>query len=285
MAKKSAQLIDGKALAEKILLGLKGKISRLDQPPGLAAILIGDDPASQLYVKNKKKAAQKVGIIFHNYFCGNKLCPDVTEEEILATIDFLNNDPQIDGIIVQLPIPKKFNAEIIINRISPKKDVDCLQHNKKDDSCELPAIVSPLIQAIKTAITSTGENLAGKKAAIVAKNPDFSEARKETLTGLGLQVKIVKPDEDMGKQIKEADVMVVILGQKNLIKKSMVKPDAIVIDVGTNLAGKNKFIGDVDPKVAEVAGWLTPVPGGIGPLTVAFLLKNTYELAKKNQET
>ncbi len=184
MTKDKVQLIDGKAIAEKILLELKGKVALLKRKPGLAVILIGDDPASQLYVKNKKRAGQKVGIIFHDYLCGNKFYPNISEEEILATIDFLNNDPKIDGIIIQLPIPKKFDTEKIINRISPEKDVDGFQQNKKEVLENKPAIVSPLIQAINTAITATGENLAGKKAVIVAKNPNFNEARKEALAQL-----------------------------------------------------------------------------------------------------
>lgn len=278
MPKQAAKIIDGKAVAEKILLALKGQIAKLNRPPGLAVILIGDDPASQLYVKNKKKACEKTGIIFHSYFCGGKFCPDVTEKQILEMIDFLNNDPTIDGIIVQLPVPKKFDTKKIINRILPAKDVDGFQPENQKRHFLIP----PLIQAVAAALTATKENLKGKTAVVVAKNPILSEPLKKSLENQGLKVEVVKPDKKLTEKTKSADVLIVVVGQKQLIKKSMVKPDAIVIDIGTNLIGKNKWAGDVEPKVAEVALWLTPVPGGIGPLTVAYLLKNTFELAQKN---
>jgi len=284
MDKTTAKIIDGKALADKIILELKGKIAQLSRPPGLAVILIGDDPPSHLYVKNKKKAAQKVGLEFHDYLCDQKCCPETTEEKILTMIDFLNNDPAIDGIIVQLPIPKKFNTEKIINQVDPAKDVDGF-HPKNSKP------PSPLIQAVGIALSATEEKLSGKTAVIVAKNPIFSQPLEKSLDKQGLKVETVKPDEKMAEKTKQADVLIVILGQKHFIKKSMVKPNAIVIDIGTNLEGpldpargkKNKWTGDVDPEVTEVASWLTPVPGGIGPLTVAYLLKNTFELAKNNQ--
>ena len=285
MPKPTAQLIDGKALAEKILLELKGKIARLKRPPGLAVILIGADPASHLYVKNKKKASQKIGLEFHEYLCNNKCRPNVTEPEILETIDFLNNDPATDGIIVQLPLPKEFNTEKIINRILPAKDVDGFHPlNQKKILAGNPLVIPPVIGAVNAALQATGENLAGKTAVIIAKNPVFSEPLKKDLTRQGLRVKITSPaDENLNQKTRAADLIVAALGQKHFLKKAMVKPDAIIIDIGTNLSGKNKWSGDVDPKVAEVAGWLTPVPGGIGPLTVAYLLKNTFELAKRSQ--
>jgi len=209
----------------------------------------------------------------------------VIEKQILEMIDFLNDDKNIDGIIVQLPIPQNFNTEKIINQISPKKDVDCFtEENQKNFLAGKTLIVSPLILAVDEALKATGENLAGKTAAIVAKNPSHSRLRAKDLENHGLKVKIITPDKNLASETKKADILVVIVGQKNLIKKSMVKPGAIIIDIGTNLIGENKWVGDVDPGVAEIASWLTPVPGGIGPLTVAFLLKNTYQLAKQNQQ-
>jgi len=285
MAKTTAQLINGKALAERILLELKGKVSQLSRPPGLATILIGNDSASQLYVKKKKEACHKVGIKFHNYLCGRECCPDITEEKILEMIEFLNNDPNTDGIIVQLPLPPKYNSNKIIKAIDPQKDVDGFHpENAKKFLWEMPSIVSPLIQAVNTALTATKESLKGKTAVIVARNSIFSDLLKKDLENQGLEVKIAKPDKNLPEITKTADVLIVILGQKHFIKKSMVKKNAIVIDIGTNLIGKKKWAGDVDPKVAEVAGWLTPVPGGIGPLTVSMLLKNVYHLALINNK-
>jgi len=301
-----AKLIDGKKIAEEILLDLKKKISALPRPPGLAVILIGNNPASHLYVRNKKRACEKIGIVFHDYLCRGGVCPNTSEEKVLEMIDFLNNDQSIDGIIVQLPIPKKFDTAKIINAVLPEKDVDGFHPvNKEKFLNNQPGIISPLVQAINAAIQSTGRDLTGKNAVIIANNELYSQTRKKDLGNLGLKVKIITPSDNLEAETKKADVLVAILGRPNLIKKSMVKPGAIVIDVGTNLIDRNKprafsdslinanenqgekmrgkWAGDVDPEVAEAADYLTPVPGGIGPLTVAMLLKNVCELAERNQ--
>lgn len=285
MPKKTAQLIDGKLLAERILLELKGKIAQLDRPPGLAAILIGNDPASKLYIKNKEKACLKTGINFYQYLCNKDCYPDITEKEILEMIDWLNQDPQIDGIIIQLPLPKKFNTEKIINRLDPKKDVDGFHpENRKKFLTKDHFITPPLIEAIKLALESTGENLKDKKIVVLTKGSILSDSLIKALKKDGLNVTGVTPEnKELTRQTKTADILIVIIGRKNFIKKSMIKPDAIVIDAGTNLIGKNKWVGDVNPKVKEVASFLTPVPGGIGPLTVAMLLQNTYQLCQKSK--
>jgi len=277
MTDSKVKIIDGKALSEKILLKLKDQISKLKHPPGLAVVLIGDDPASHLYVKTKKKAAQKVGINFNDYLCGGKFYPDITESEIIKMIDFLNKDSIINGIIVQLQIPDKFNTKKIIEHVDPKKDVDGFHPKNK-------SIVSPLIQAIDFALKSTGKNLEGKTGIIIAKNPIFSEPLKNSLKSLGLKIEIVKPDsKNLKSKTTKADILISVVGKKHFVKKDMVKDGAILIDVGTNLIGERKWAGDIDPKAAQKASFITPVPGGIGPLTVAFLLKNTFEIAKKNQ--
>ncbi len=281
----SAKLIDGKKLAEDILLDLHQKVAKLDRAPGLAVVLIGSDPASQLYVRNKKKACEKVGIAFHQYLCGGDCLPNVTEEQILEAIDFLNNDPAVDGIIVQLPIPPKFDTQKIIERIDPEKDVDGFHPlNRKKFLAGQPSIVSPLVSAINAAIVSTGENLAGKQAIIIANNELYSQTRKKDLQDLGLRVEIITADKDFTAAIKTADVVVSIVGKPHFIGKDLIKDGAIVIDVGTSLMADNKWAGDVDPAAAERASWITPVPGGVGPLTVAMLLKNTCELAVKNNQ-
>lgn len=280
MAEKMARKIDGKKLAEEILLDLYKKVRKMVPRPGLAAILIGDDPASKLYVANKKKACIKVGINFYDYYCAGKDHPADTEKDILDAINFLNKDPQVNGIIVQLPVPKKFNTEKIINSIDPQKDVDGFHpQNKKKFLGEKYIITPPLIQAVNQALCATKQNLKNKQAVIVAKGPIFSEPMRKDLKQQGLKVKIVKPDQNLSSQTKKADILIVVVGQKHLIKKEMVKEGAIVIDIGTNLVDEKTWAGDVDPEAAEVAAWLTPVPGGIGPLTVAMLLKSCYELS------
>ena len=279
-----AKLIDGKALAEKILLELKPKIANLKRPPGLAAILIGDDPASLLYIKNKKIACKKIGLNFHAYFCGNKISPNITEGQIIETISRLNNNPAIDGIIVQLPIPKKFDTEKITSQIKLEKDVDGFNRQKSLKNLGADTLISPpLIDAVNLVLTETKKDFQNKTAVILCKNPIFSEPMKKSLAEIGLNVKIVKPEKNFSASTKKADVLIVILGKKYFVKKNMVKPEAIVIDIGTNLSGENKWAGDVDPQVAQIASFITPVPGGIGPLTVAMLIKNVYQLALKNQ--
>lgn len=277
MTKKTAKIIDGKTLSQSLLLRLKAEIVKLKRQPGLAVVLIGDDPASKLYVNNKKKAALKTGIAFHNYLCGGEFCPNTTQKEIIEMIDFLNKDKAVDGIIVQLQIPKKFNTKEIIERIDPKKDVDGF-HPKNSK------IKSPLIQAIDAALKFTNENLEGKAAVIISKNPIFAEPLGKELKNQGIKIEIIKPDDkNLISKTKTADILIAVVGRKHFVKKDMIKPGAILIDVGTNLIGDKKWAGDIDPKAYENAGWFTPVPGGIGPLTVAFLLKNTYDIAKNNQ--
>jgi len=279
-----AQLINGKEIANNILIELRKSITKLSRRPGLAVILIGQDEASKLYVRNKKSACQKVGIDFYDYLCGNEFFANITQEQILEMIDFLNQDPNVDGIIVQLPIPKKFDTNLIINRIDPKKDVDGFTDDNKNKFLNNEAgIVSPLIQAITEAIRSTGQDLKNKTALIISNNEAYSLTRKKDLESLGLKVSMITPKELTEQESKKADVLVVIAGQSNLIKPEMIKPHAIVIDVGTNLVGENEWTGDVAKGAEQVADYLTPVPGGIGPLTVAMLLKNVCEQAKKNQ--
>lgn len=282
--KQKAKIIDGKILSEQILKRLKQEISELPRQPGLAVILIGDDAASALYVKNKKNAARKVGINFSDYLCGGKFYNNISENEIVEMIHFLNNDPTVDGIIVQLPLPKKFNTKRIIEAIDPQKDVDGFHpQNQKKISNKEVLITSPLIKAIWYALLSTDIEFKGKNAIIVSKNPIFSKPLAKDLEKAGLHVSVITPEDNMEKKLKNAEVVVSVVGKPKLIKKEMIKPNAVVIDVGTTLIGNNKWSGDVEKNVEEVASWITPVPGGIGPLTVAMLLYNTYQISSKNQ--
>ena len=285
LSQKTAKIIDGKKLAEEILLKLKQKVSRLERRPSLAAILVGDDPASQLYVRNKKRAAQKVVIEFHEYLCGGKFYPKITQTELLETIDWLNQDPNIDGIIIQLPLPKQFETQKIIDRLDPKKDLDGFHpKNLNKFLTDKNQLIPPLIAAIKLALQATRENLKNKKTVIIAKNPVFSQPLNQALKKQGLKSQVIKPDDkQLAVTTKPAEILISLVGKKHFIKPTMVKKDAIVIDAGINLVGKNKWVGDVDPAVAKVADWLTPVPGGIGPLTVAMLLENVYHLSQKRQ--
>lgn len=280
-----AKMIDGRILAEEILKDLVKKVTKLKRRPGLGAVLVGDDPASHNYVNAKKKACLKIGMNFYDYLCGGKDHPTDTQQDIIKVVQYLNNDPNVDGIIVQLPMPQNFDAHKIIAAIDPKKDVDgFLPQNQQDYLIGSRVITPPLIRAVNAAIESTGVDLKGKKAVVISKNPIFSDPMKEELESQGLvDVKTIKPEGDFTEVTKQADLLITIIGQPHIIKKEMVKPGAIIIDIGTTLNNENKWSGDVDPTVDSVAAWRTPVPGGIGPLTVAMLLKNTYEIAEKNQ--
>lgn len=280
-----AKIIDGKALSEKILLNLRQQIIKMKKPPGLGAILVGDDPASHLYVSTKKKACIKVGINFYDYLCGGKNHPSETEKDVIKVIEFLNNDDSVDGVIIQLPLPENFDTKTLIDKINPAKDVDGFLPQSATDFKEGKNIITPpLIKAVNHAIESTGEDLTDKQAVIISNSPIFSDPMKQDLEQKGLIVKTVSPNENYKKITTQADILITIVGKPHFIKPEAVKPEAIVIDIGTTLVGEKKWAGDVDPAVKKIAGHITPVPGGIGPLTVAMLLKNTYELAVANQE-
>jgi methylenetetrahydrofolate dehydrogenase (NADP+)/methenyltetrahydrofolate cyclohydrolase len=276
---KIATPIDGKKLADEILLSIKTEIDATDQHPGLAAIIVGDDPASLLYVRNKKRAAQKVGIDFHEYRCDAL----ITEQELLKIITWLNKDPNIDAIISQLPLPDHLNVSTIVNAVEAKKDVDGFQPaGQAGLLSQTSQLTPPLIQAIIVALESTKEPLDGKHALVISNNPIFSEPLLVALGTLGLHVVTATPDDtNLTKKTLAADILISVVGAPNTVTAAMVKPNAIVIDVGTTLVGEKNWVGDVHPDVNKIAGWLTPVPGGIGPLTVAMLIKNTLDLAKK----
>lgn len=280
----SAKIIDGKKLSEKILLDLRKKIVTMKRPPGLGAILVGDDPASHLYVSTKKKACIKVGIDFHDYLCGSQGHPSETTKDVIKVIDYLNNDDSVDGVIIQLPLPENFDTKALIDKINPAKDVDgFLSQDPKDVLDEKIVITPPLINAVNHALESTKVDLNNKPAVIISNSPIFSDPMKKALEDKGLKVKTIGPDQGFEKITTSADVLITIVGKPHFIKASAIKKDAIVIDIGTTLVGEKKWAGDVDPEVKKIAGYITPVPGGIGPLTVAMLLKNTYDLAIKNQ--
>lgn len=283
MTQHSAKIIDGKKIADDLLADLRKKIADLPEKPGLAVLLVGADEASRLYVRNKKKAAQKVGITFHEYRCDTEEClPDITQEELIKALDWLNNDDAIDGIIIQLPLPQRFNTQQLIDRLDPAKDVDGFHElNRKAFLDNEYQLTPPLIDAINTALDATDQNLTDKTVAIVSKNPIFSEPLTNDLERRGCLVRTIHPDDLLGSdELADADIVISITGNKHSITKDMVKDDVIAIDVGVTKNEDGTFAGDFHPMVADVASWITPVPGGIGPLTVAMLLKNVYELRK-----
>ena len=274
-----AKVIDGKALAKEIQEEVKEQIQKLGLTPGLGVVLIGNDPASELYVKLKQKQSQEVGI----NFCLYKLEQDAPKKEILETINWLNKDNEIDAILVQLPLPNHLDTDTVIRAINPKKDVDRFHpDNIKAYLNDTASIVPGLSMGIMQLIQSTGEDLANKQAVIIAKSPEFTSTLSHTLAAFDTTTKSVNPnDKDLRSKTCKTDILITAIGKPRIITKEYTKPGAIIIDVGTTYIG-DKTNGDVDfESCKESASWITPVPGGVGPMTVAILLKNTVALAKE----
>lgn len=273
------KILDGLKLAATIQQEIKEDLAKKNIRPGLAVILVGNDSASRLYVSKKKKACLDVGIEFHEYL----LKADSSQENILETIDFLNRDEQVNAILVQLPLPKKFDTDKIIKAIDPKKDVDGFHPANIENFLKNKALITPgLPLGILRLLEETKENLSGKTAVIVSRSKVFSKPMIKILEDRNMLVSLVNPDDkNLSEKTKQADVLIVSCGQAFLIKKDMVKTDAIIIDVGTNKIDKNYVVGDVDyTSVFPQVKFITPVPGGVGPMTVAMLLYNTVKLAQ-----
>ncbi len=273
------KILDGKSLSAKIKDELKGNVNSYFQTPILAVVTIGDDAASEVYVKNKKKACEYVGMSFLHLDYAS--C--VKEEVVIRKIKQLNKDKSINGIIVQLPIPENFNVSKIINTIDPSKDVDGLTNIQtgkliQNEKCLTPCTPKGIMEIFK----EYKIDLEGKHVVIVGRSnlvgkPLMLECLNKNATVTMCHSKT----KNLKSYTKDADILVVAVGKKYLIDKSMIKKDSIIIDVGINRED-GKIYGDVNPNVEELCEYLTPVPGGVGPMTVSMLLKNTFE-AYKNQ--
>ena len=272
-------LLDGKSLSAKIKDELKGNINSYVQTPILAVITIGDDAASEVYVKNKRKACEYVGMSFLHLDYAS--C--VKEEVVIKKIKQLNKDKSINGIILQLPIPDNFNVSKIINTIDPSKDVDGLTNTQagkliQNEKCLMPCTPKGIMEILKEyKIELEGKHVVIVGRSILVGKPLMLECINKNATVTMCHSKT----RDLKSYTKDADILIVAAGKKHLIDKTMIKKGSIIIDVGINREN-GKLFGDVNPNVEEVCGYLTPVPGGVGPMTVAMLLKNTFE-AYKNQ--
>ncbi|MEK7159227.1 MAG: tetrahydrofolate dehydrogenase/cyclohydrolase catalytic domain-containing protein [Patescibacteria group bacterium] len=269
------KILDGKKLSEKFLRKIKKQITKLDALPGLAAILVGDDPASTLYVRLKKEACEKCGVHFHRYFFDE----NCHEEEIIKSIDFLNQDPETHGILVQLPLPKKFNTEKIISSIDYRKDIDGFHpRNQANMKKCVYKVMPPLPMGIIELVNSTKIKIENKNIVILCNHKIFSQpficvwGEKNKITTVTLK------DNDWKQHVEQADLLIVCVGQANLITNDLIKKDVIIIDVGINKV-KGKLVGDVDLKsVLEKVSFISPVPGGVGPMTIAMLLQNLVKI-------
>ncbi len=276
------KIIDGKKIALNLKENLKKEVEFLkkkDVVVCLCVILVGDDPASRIYVNSKKRTCEELGIVSKEII----LKEDVGQDFLVKTIQELNEDASVNGILVQLPLPKNFDEEKIINVISPFKDVDCfnLQNVAKlmtKNFCFVPCTPAGIISLIK----ETNVNLEGKNCVIVGRSnivgkPMFLMMLNENATVTICHSKT----SNLNDITKKADILIVAIGKANFIDKSMVKEGAIVIDVGINRLENKKIVGDVlFDEVEKIAGFITPVPGGVGPMTVVKLMENVINAAK-----
>ena len=278
------QLLNGKELSLKIKEDIKKKIKEdyLDKGkdvPGLAVVLVGDDPASQIYVKNKEKACEYVGIKSRVV----KMPQNSTQEEVLEQIKLLNQDNQINGVLVQLPLPKHLNETEIIQSILPSKDVDCLTYENKGKLVSGTNIIAPCTPSGIIELLHNAEvEISGKNAVIIGRSQLVGRPVEILLNRLNATTTIChSKTENIEEVCKRADILVVATGKPNFVGKEFVKENSVVIDVGINRTEEGKIVGDCNySEVCEIASKITPVPGGVGPMTIAMLLKNTLILAE-----
>ncbi|WP_374607311.1 bifunctional methylenetetrahydrofolate dehydrogenase/methenyltetrahydrofolate cyclohydrolase FolD [Diaphorobacter nitroreducens] len=280
----TAQLIDGNALSRQLRNEVAARTAALKDrgiTPGLAVVLVGDNPASQVYVRNKVKACEDVG--FHSVL--EKYDASMTEEQLLARVQALNNDPSIHGILVQLPLPKHIDDHKVIEAISPLKDVDgfhvasagALMVGEVGFKACTPYGCMKMLESIGM------KDLRGKHAVVIGRSNIVGKPMAMMLLAANATVTVCHSGTaDLAAMTRQADVVVAAVGKRNVLTADMVKPGAVVIDVGMNRNDEGKLCGDVDFEgVKQVAGYITPVPGGVGPMTITMLLVNTLEAAER----
>ncbi|WP_269533577.1 bifunctional methylenetetrahydrofolate dehydrogenase/methenyltetrahydrofolate cyclohydrolase FolD [Chitinimonas sp. BJYL2] len=276
----SAQLLDGKQISAEIIdevrKGVDARTAAGKRAPALAVVLVGDDPASAVYVNNKKKACERAGFRSLSF----EYPATLTEAELLDLVRKLNEDVEVDGILVQLPLPKHIDADKVIETINPNKDVDGFHpYNFGRLALKMPLLRPCTPHGVMVMLEKTGVDLAGKDAVVVgASNIVGRPAALELLLARATVTVCHSKTKDLASKIAAADVVVAGVGIPNFVKGEWIKPGAIVIDVGINRLDNGKLCGDVEFDVArERASWITPVPGGVGPMTIAMLMKNTLD--------
>mgnify|MGYP000109613911 CR=1 FL=1 len=274
-------IIDGKAISKQIKDEVKEKVAALKAQGvtvTLAVVQVGNDPASSVYVNNKKKACAYTGMESESF----ELPEETTQEELLSLIEELNGRKEINGILVQLPLPKHIDENAVIRAISPKKDVDGFHLlNAGRMMSGQPGVVACTPKGAMEMIRRTGIDLDGKEAVVVGRSNIVGKPMAMLLLQANCTVTICHSHTvNLAQHTRNADILVAAVGKPGFITKSMVKPGAVVIDVGINRVN-GKVVGDVMPDVADVAGYITPVPGGVGKMTIVELLENTVEAAEK----
>lgn len=280
---KMAQIIDGKAVSASVKERVRAEIERDGLEIGLAVVIVGNNQASRVYVNNKKKACEVCGIKSYEY----ALPEETTEEQLLELVDALNSDSKINGILVQLPLPKQINEEKIIEKISPLKDVDAFHAVNVGkimigNYSFLPCTPAGVMELIH----STGTDVCGKNCVVIGRSNIVGKPMAMLLLHENATVTIChSKTQNLAEICSKADILVSAVGRTDFVSADMVKPGAVVIDVGMNRNAEGKLCGDVKyEEVEKVAGYITPVPGGVGPMTIAMLMENTLR-AKKLQDS
>jgi methylenetetrahydrofolate dehydrogenase (NADP+)/methenyltetrahydrofolate cyclohydrolase len=279
----TAKIVDGTALSQRIRAEVAERAAALaarGTKPGLAVILVGDDPASAVYVRNKVKACHESGL--HSVL--ERYEATMSQADLLARIAALNADPAVHGILVQMPLPKHLDAHRVIEAIAPAKDVDGFSVRSAGELMTgLPGLRPATPLGCMKLIESTGVDLRGKHAVVIGRSNTVGKPMALLLLQAHATVTVChSATPDLSLHTRQADVVVAAVGRRNTVTAAMVKPGAIVIDVGINRNEAGKLCGDVDfAGVSAVAGWLTPVPGGVGPMTIAMLLANTLQAAEQ----
>ena len=275
----SAVIMDGKALAEKVKAQIREKVSKLRRQPGLAVILVGDNPASQVYVRNKERDCDQCGIMCYDYH----LPQDATQEDVLDLVEKINNYGAVDGILVQLPLPEQIDERVVLEAIAPDKDVDAFHPENVGRIMQGQAYYKPCTPAgVMEILHEYGIDPGGKHCVVVGRSNIVGKPMAMLLLHENATVTIChSKTPDLKAQCRQADILVSAVGKTGLITADMVKPGAVVIDVAMNRNEAGKLCGDVDfAAVSQVASYITPVPGGVGPMTRAMLMENTYKAAK-----
>jgi methylenetetrahydrofolate dehydrogenase (NADP+) / methenyltetrahydrofolate cyclohydrolase len=277
----TAALIDGKAFAAKLRGEIATAVATMPRKPGLAVVLVGDDPASAVYVKSKGKQTVEVGMLSFEH----RLPADTTQADLIALVERLNADPAVDGILVQLPLPKHLDDLAVISTIDPDKDVDGLHVvNAGRLASGLPGLVSCTPLGCMMLIQDQLGDVSGKNAVVIGRSILVGKPVAQLLLAANCTVTMAHSRTvDLADVVRRADIVVAAVGRAEMVKADWIKPGACVIDVGINRVD-GKLIGDVAfAECAEIAGSITPVPGGVGPMTIACLLKNTLTAAQRRQ--
>jgi methylenetetrahydrofolate dehydrogenase (NADP+)/methenyltetrahydrofolate cyclohydrolase len=278
----TAQLIDGKALAVKVRDGLKAQVAEIAAkrgfPPGIAVVRVGEDPASKTYVTSKKKTAEELG--FGSWEHHQDAA--ISQGDLLALVARLNADPKVDGILVQLPLPKHIDSNVILNAVDPSKDVDGFHPVNTGRLFQgRPGLVACTPAGVMRMLEEIGFNPSGKNAVVIGRSNIVGRPMAALLINASATVTVCHSKSDVAAEVRRADLVVAAVGVRHLVKGEWVKPGAVVIDVGMNRTDEGKLTGDVEFEAAkERASFITPVPGGVGPMTIAMLMSNTVAAAR-----